>query len=72
MTTRRTRRLRAYRRFIDAIHEIGLLLIALAPLDYAIDQRPMKETWRPLVIFLAIGAACLTLSILMEWSFPDE
>ena len=59
----------AYRRIVDAVHEIGLLLIALAPLDYTLDPRPMGATWGFMIGFVALGVVLIALSILADWRF---
>jgi hypothetical protein len=59
----------AYRRIADALHEIGLLLIAFAPLDYALDPRPFSATWVSMISFLVLGIAFVGLSIVGDWRF---
>ena len=57
----------ARRRVVDAFYEIGILLIAFAPLDYSLDQRPFRTTWQAMVSFVLLGLAFIALSIYSEW-----
>jgi len=63
---------RAFRRILDALHEIGLLLVALAPLDYALDERPLKTTWPYMIVFVTVGVVLIALCIVGEWRLPDD
>ena len=63
--------LRAYQRIIDSLQEIGPLLIAFAPLDFTLDERPLQTTWPYLLAFVVIGLMLIALSILGEWRLPE-
>jgi len=56
-------------RVLEATREIGILLIAFAPLDFAVSDAPIRTTWPYLSGFLLIGLAVLISSILVEWRF---
>jgi hypothetical protein len=58
---------RARQRIVDAFYEIGVLLIAFAPLDYTVDPRPLRTTWQAMVSFVSLGFAFIALSIYSEW-----
>jgi hypothetical protein len=62
----------AYRKVVDALHEMGLLLLVFAPLDYAVDVRPLTETWRTLIGFIALGMLFLGASIVGEWRMYEH
>jgi hypothetical protein len=65
---RKKRRLR--RRILEAIREIGILLMAFAPLDGAL--MPMPETQRQtLLIFFFGGILLFVLGVLVEMGIDD-
>jgi hypothetical protein len=69
--TRQGKWRRAYRRIIDSRQDIGLLLIAFAPLDFTLDHRPLQTTWPYLLAFAVVGLMLIALSILAEWRLPE-
>lgn len=65
---REKRRLR--HRILEAIREIGILLMAFAPLDGAL--MPMPETQRQnLLLFVLGGILLFVLSVLLEMGIDD-
>ena len=65
---RKKRRLR--RRILEAIREIGILLMAFAPLDGAL--MPMPETQRQtMLIFFFGGILLFVLGVLLEMGIDD-
>ena len=65
---RKKRRLRL--RILEAIREVGILLMAFAPLDGAL--MPMPETQRQtMLIFFFGGILLFVLSVLLEMGIDD-
>ena len=47
-----------------AFREIGVLLVALAPLDGALNKEPLTST--QIVVFVGVGCAAYLLAVLFE------
>jgi len=54
-------------RVLEAMREIGVLLTAFAPLDFAVGGAPVGQSWPYLLGFLVAGVFLLTSSIILEW-----
>jgi hypothetical protein len=54
-------------RVLEAMREIGILLIAFAPLGFAVTDAPATSSWPYLSGFLIVGLALLASSIIVEW-----
>ena len=52
-------------RIEEALREIGVLLVALAPLDAAFDSAP-GSTLTDLLLFLTAGATLFVIALLLE------
>jgi hypothetical protein len=59
-------------RIVEGTREVGILLIAFTPLDYALDRRPFDQTWKPLTLFLVAGVLLFGLSVFGEWRLHDD
>jgi hypothetical protein len=42
-------------RILEALREIGVLIVALAPLDVALSGQGLRKQWPTLLIFLVAG-----------------
>lgn len=62
---------RAYKRLIDALGEIGLLLVAFAPLDWGFSKRTDGDKDFAVVLFW-IGVFLLVVALIAEWFLPHE
>jgi hypothetical protein len=56
----------AAERVLEAMREVGILLIAFAPLDFAVSGAPVRISWPYLLGFLLAGLILLSSSILVE------
>jgi hypothetical protein len=56
----------ARERVLEAMREVGILLIAFAPLDFAVSGAPIGRSWPYLLVFLVVGLSLLSSSILIE------
>lgn len=59
-----TKRARVLARLEEGLHEIGVLLMAFAPLDVALLD---TKQWGILALFLSVGFTFFCLAIIMEW-----
>jgi hypothetical protein len=55
------------KRVLEVVREIGTLMIAFAPLDFAVSGSPLSETWPILLVFLLSGFVLVAACILSEW-----
>jgi hypothetical protein len=63
----RPRDLLVAERVLEAGREIGILLIAFAPLDFAVGGAPIAESWPYLFGFLLVGFVGVSTCIVIEW-----
>jgi hypothetical protein len=60
---------------IAALSEIGVLLVALAPLEGFIkkgqDQNENKEIVARVILFVVLGACSFVGSVVLDWLFGD-
>lgn len=54
-----------------ACNEVGILLVAFAPLDVGIDVRPLAKTWGELVGFFAAGIVLFVAGTYGEWRMKN-
>lgn len=54
-------------RILEAMREIGILLFAFTPLDFALSRNPLAETWPFLGGFLVAAVLLFVTSIIGEW-----
>jgi hypothetical protein len=54
-------------RLLEAVREIGILLIAFAPLDFAVSGVGARIYWPTLVGFLLVGFLLPAIGIAGEW-----
>ena len=54
----------ARRRIEEGMREVGILLIAFAPLDAVLAERPAVGV---LLFFLLLGIALFTTALVLEW-----
>ena len=59
-------------RIVEAMREIGILLMAFSPLDVALGSKPLAESARILAAFLLVGLVLFVLSLLGERSLNDD
>ena len=52
---------------LEAAREIGVLLIAFAPLDFAVSSGPARQYWFFLLGFLVAGVLLLSIGVAGEW-----
>ena len=62
---------RLHRRILEAMREIGILLMAFAPLDLALIAEPERQ-WRTLLIFLLGGIVLFLSGVLGEMGVEDD
>ena len=70
LQTRPTQALRARERLLDAMREVGVLLIAFAPLDAVLVESPRRRNG--LLIFLALGLFLFLVAIIVEWRSASD
>ena len=58
-------------RLLEAAREIGTLLIAFAPLDFAMGTSLAGHPWPYLAGFLIVGFVLLGSSIIVEWRLKE-
>lgn len=56
---------------VDAPKEIGVLILAFAPLDAALDTRALEQIWPEVVVMMVIGLVLFVLSLYNDWRLPD-
>ena len=59
-------------RVLEAMREVGVLLMAFAPLDVALGSGGFREKWQPMVAFLLFGFVVFALGALAELRLDDE
>jgi hypothetical protein len=57
-------------RILEAMREIGVLILAFAPLDVALGPSPHSA--RTLLIFLGLGFFLFAGSLVFEWRHGDD
>lgn len=57
-------------RLLEGAREVGVLLIAFAPLDAALAER--EEVRRFLLLFLGLGCFLFILALGLEWRRDDD
>jgi len=67
----RKKALRAGARTLEGMREVGVLLIAFAPLEAALSGEPILHHIRFLFVFLGGGFVLFGLSLLLEWRIDD-
>jgi hypothetical protein len=58
-------------RTLEGMREVGVLLIAFAPLEAALSGEPIFHHVRFLLVFLGGGFVLFGLSLLLEWRIDD-
>ena len=51
----------------DGMREIGVLFIAFAPLETALQNRSIRETWPALFGFAFAGVVIFLCALVLEW-----
>ena len=54
------------------MREVGVLLMAFAPLDVALSSGGFSEKWKPMVAFLLFGFLVFALGALGEMRLGDD
>jgi len=54
-------------RTLEVFREIGVLLLAFAPLEAAINKSSLRDAWGFLALFLSSGLAFLVAAFVLEW-----
>lgn len=58
---------RAISRIIEGMREVGVLLIAFAPLDVALSSNALADDLPILVLFLGLGGLLFLAALYLEW-----
>jgi hypothetical protein len=53
------------------MREIGVLLIAFAPLEAGLSPEPLSDSVTFLLVFLGGGFGLFSLALLLEWRLAD-
>ena len=59
-------------RILDGMREIGVLLMAFAPLDVALNRTALRDGIGVLVAFVGVGALLFVGSLVLEWRRSDD
>jgi hypothetical protein len=63
----------AHVHILAALREIGILLVALSPLESIIRENEKKGLqWGALIGFILVGLFVFALGTIGEWRFPDD
>lgn len=62
---------RLYERIQEALREVGVLLMAFAPLDAALTEDALRAA-RVLALFLTGGMILFATALALEWSQENE
>jgi hypothetical protein len=54
-------------RILEGLREVGVLLVAFAPLDMAIGEKPLADSWPILVMFFLAGLTMFVMALILEW-----
>lgn len=59
-------------RIVHALQEIGILLMAFAPLDGALSNEPWAKEWNVIVGMFGVGLVCFMLGVIGERSIHAD
>lgn len=59
------------RRIREGLREVGILLIAFAPLEAALNRSHLRDAWGFLVAFVGIGVTLFAFATFLEWRSGD-
>ena len=57
-------------RVLEGMREVGILLIAFAPLDAVLAEN--REARSTLLLFLALGGFLFAVALIIEWRWGDD
>jgi hypothetical protein len=63
--------IRLIRRVVEGLREVGVLLIAFAPLEAGLSEAPLSASVKFLSVFLCGGFGLFGLALLLEWRLGD-
>jgi hypothetical protein len=58
-------------RILEALREVGILVIAFAPLDVVMDTAPLEVTWKRLTGSMVVGFLLFASGVIGEWRLDD-
>jgi uncharacterized membrane protein len=58
-------------RILEALREIGMLLMAFGPLDIALSEKGLANRWGFLLLFVGGGLVLFVLALIVEWRRND-
>ena len=53
-------------RIVEAMREIGILLLAFTPLDFAVGPEPVGNRWRSVTFFVVLAVGLFGFSVVFE------
>ena len=65
------KRNRLQRRVVEAMREVGVLLIAFTPLDIVVSDGGLTGHWGSFVLFFGVGVTSFFLGVIAEWEVED-
>lgn len=65
------KRRQLHRRILEALREVGVLLIAFAPLDVVLKGGKELQ-WGAMLSFFLVGLSAFALGSIAEWRFDDD
>ena len=57
---------------LEAVREIGVLLMAFTPLDIGLSREGPLNLWRPLVFFFAVGFVLFVAGVILDVRYGAE